>query len=99
MPLVFSSIQPYPPVAIAVFFNLAIMWGGAFPPLSCGVCHTLAAVGSLPLFKHTGGGGTTPAFSSWLVYLQFCDGLPLPCSLELRAPHPLCYMSFVVVVY
>jgi hypothetical protein len=28
-------------------------------------------------------------FSGWLVYLQFCEGLPLP---------PLCYVSFVVVV-
>jgi hypothetical protein len=28
-------------------------------------------VRSFPLSKHTGGGGTTPAFSSWRVYLHF----------------------------
>jgi hypothetical protein len=36
--------------------------------LSCGACHTLAAVGRLPLSKHTGGGGTTPTFSGRLIY-------------------------------
>jgi hypothetical protein len=39
-------------------------------------------------------GAATPAFSSCLVYLQFCEGLPLPHSLELRVPHPLCCVSF-----
>jgi hypothetical protein len=39
---------------------------------------------------------TAHAFSSWLVYLQFCEGLPLPLPLALRAPHPLCYMSFLL---
>jgi hypothetical protein len=29
-----------------------------------------AAVTSLPLYRHTGGGGATPAFSGLLVYLQ-----------------------------
>jgi hypothetical protein len=28
-----------------------------------------------------------------LIYLQFCEGFPSP-PLALRAPHPLCYMSF-----
>jgi hypothetical protein len=100
-----------------------------------------ATVTSFPLSKHTGGGGATPAFSNWLVflqftwevplphspvelssrqpplqafplqvaraatpafsgwlvYLQFCEGLPFP-PLALRAPRPLCYMSFFVVV-
>jgi hypothetical protein len=37
---------------------------------------------------------TTPAFSGRLVYLQFREGFPLPTSLALRAPHPLCYMFF-----
>jgi hypothetical protein len=70
-PFVFSSIQPYLPVAIAVLFYLEFVWGCAPPPFSGGACHTLAAVGCLPLSKHTGRGGTTPAFSSQLVYLQF----------------------------
>jgi hypothetical protein len=41
---------------------------------------------------------TTPAFSSQLVYLQFHEGVPLPTS-SLRAPCPLCYITFFVVVY
>jgi hypothetical protein len=40
-----------------------------------------------------------PAFSSLLVYLQFCEGLPLPLSLALRAPHHLCYMSFWLLFF
>jgi hypothetical protein len=43
---------------------------------------------------------TTPALSSqaWLVYLQFCEGFPSPPSLALRAPHPLCYVSFLLLL-
>jgi hypothetical protein len=69
-PFVFSSVQPYPPVAIAVLFQLEFSYGCPPPPLSGGACPTLAAVGRLPLPKHTGGGGATPTFSAWLVYLQ-----------------------------
>jgi hypothetical protein len=43
-------------------------------------------------------GATTPAFFGRLVYLQFGEGFPLSHSLELRASHPLCYVSFVVAV-
>jgi hypothetical protein len=43
---------------------------------------------------HTEGGGATPAFSGWLVYSS-CEGVPLLQSPELRAPCPLCYVSFV----
>jgi hypothetical protein len=46
------------------FFYLEFVWVGAPSLLSSGACHTLAAVGSLPVSKHTGGGGATPAFSS-----------------------------------
>jgi hypothetical protein len=53
-PFVFSSIQPYSPVAIAVLFYLESEWGGAPPLLSSGACHTLAAVGCLLFSKHTG---------------------------------------------
>jgi hypothetical protein len=53
-PFIFSSIQPYPPVAIAVFLNLEFTWGGAPPSLSHGACHTLTAVTSLPLSKVAG---------------------------------------------
>jgi hypothetical protein len=94
-PFVFSSIQPYPSVAIIVlFFYLEFMWGGAPPPLSVGMCHTLVAVGCLPFSKHTGGSRATPAFSSQLIYLHFTWGSALPPFLELRVPLPLCYMSF-----
>jgi hypothetical protein len=87
-------MQPYLPIAIAVFFYLEFVWGGAPPSLSSGACHTLATVTSLPLSKHSRGGGTTPAFPCQLGYLQFRERLPLPQSPELRAPHPLCYVSF-----
>jgi hypothetical protein len=40
----------------------------------------------------------TPAFSGRLVYLQLREGLPLHPSLALRAPHPLCYMSFLLLL-
>jgi hypothetical protein len=40
----------------------------------------------------------TPAFSSWLVYLQFHKGLLFPPSSALRAPCCLCYVSFFVVI-
>jgi hypothetical protein len=43
-PFVFSSIQPYPHVAIAVLFYLEFTWGGALPPLS-------GAQGALPSFQ------------------------------------------------
>jgi hypothetical protein len=39
-----------------------------------------ATVTSLPFCKHTGGGGATPAFSGWLVYLQIAWEVPLPQS-------------------
>jgi hypothetical protein len=70
-PFVFSSIQPYLPVAIAVLFYSEFAWGRGPPPLSSGTYHTLFTVGCLLFSKHTEGGGATPAFSSWLVYLQF----------------------------
>jgi hypothetical protein len=43
-------------------------------------------------------GAATPAFSGRLVYLQFRGGLPLPPSSALRAPHPLCYMFFLLLL-
>jgi hypothetical protein len=123
-PFVFSSIQSYSPVAIAVFFYLEFTWGGTPLPVSsgaphfshcwkpsplkahCGGCttpafsgqlvylqfmwgstplplsggafHMTTTVTSLPLSKHTAGGGATPTFSSWLVYLEFVWGSAPP---------------------
>jgi hypothetical protein len=79
-PFIFSSIQPYPPVAIAVLFCLEFTWSCAPPPLSSGACHTLVTVGCRLLSKPTGGSGATPAFSGQLVYLKFAWGI---------APSPL----------
>jgi hypothetical protein len=56
-------------------------------PTLCGVCHTLAAIGRLPLSKHTGGGGATPAFSHRLVYLQFVWSSAPPPVLWWSVPH------------
>jgi hypothetical protein len=68
------------PVTIAVCFFLLfrLRMGSAPPPLSHGACHTLAAVASLPLSKHTGGGGTTATYSGQHVYLQFTGKYPSP---------------------
>jgi hypothetical protein len=88
-------------------------------------------VTSFPLSKHTMGGGATPTFSGWHVYLQFTWEVtlhpllwsfpptatftsiptlaslffyssmrdsPLP-PLATRAPHPLCYMSFLLLLF
>jgi hypothetical protein len=49
------------------------------PPLQCAF-HTSAAVISLPISKHTGGDGTTPAFSGLLIYLLFMWEVSLPPS-------------------
>jgi hypothetical protein len=38
-------------------------------------------------------GAATPAFSDLFIY-SLCEGVPLPHSLELREPHPLCSVSF-----
>jgi hypothetical protein len=45
-----------------------------------------ATVTSLPFCKDTGEGGTTPVFSSWLVYLQIAWEVPLP-PLQWDPPH------------
>jgi hypothetical protein len=75
-PFVFSSIQPYPPVALAVFFYLEFAWG-------CALTHSLV---ELPHFschwkpspQHTGGGGATPTFSGWLFIYSLLGGVSLP---------------------
>jgi hypothetical protein len=79
-PFVFSSMQLCLPVTIAVCFFLLfrLRMGSTPPPLSHGACHTLAAVASLPLSKHTGGGGTTATYSGQHVYLQFTGKYPCP---------------------
>jgi hypothetical protein len=42
---------------------------------------------------------TAPAFCGWLVYLQFHEGLPLPSSSALKIPCPLCYVSFLLLLF
>jgi hypothetical protein len=44
-------------------------------------------------------GATTPAFSSWLVYLQFHGGFPLPPFSTQGAPPSLLYVFFVLAYY
>jgi hypothetical protein len=39
-----------------------------------------------------------PAFSGWLIYLQFREGFPLPSSSVPRAPRPLFYISFLLLI-
>jgi hypothetical protein len=87
-PFVFSSIQPHLPVAIAVLFYLEFTWGSALPPVSGGACQTLATVGCLPLSKHTGGGGATPAFSGWQCPSPLISGGAFPMTVTVVSfPH------------
>jgi hypothetical protein len=73
-PFVFSSIQPYLPVAIAVFFLFRVHVGKSpsptfwwsMPHFSC--CYKVS-----PL-QGCWAGAATPAFSGQLVYLQFAWG-------------------------
>jgi hypothetical protein len=76
-PFYFLQCTVLPSFCNCSLFLLRVAWGGAPPPVSRGVSHTLAAVTSLPFSKHTEGGGATPAFSGRLVYLQFHEGVPL----------------------
>jgi hypothetical protein len=100
-PFVFSSIEPYSPVAIAVFFLFRVHVVMCLSPTLQWTCHTLSAIGSLPLSSPTGGGGATPAFSGWLVYLQFKWGVPLPHScrvsflkLSFLCPKNILYLDY-----
>jgi hypothetical protein len=70
-------------------------WAGAtthrecpFPTLLWSCCYKLSPLQGCCL------GATTSDFSCWLVYLQFVWEVPLPHCPELRAPCPLCYVSF-----
>jgi hypothetical protein len=93
-PFVCSIIQPFPPFAIAVFFYyLQFAWRSALPLIGWSVPHFSRCYKPPPL-QGCWVGATAPAFSHQLVYLQFEWVVPLPHSLELRAPHPFCYMSF-----
>jgi hypothetical protein len=89
VPFVFSNTQPYPPFAIAIFFFLlTVHMGSAPPPLSGSHSYKLS------LSKVAGRvQQLLPSLASLLIY-RLPEELPLPHSLELRTPCPLCYMSF-----
>jgi hypothetical protein len=73
---------------------LQFMWGNVSPSLCSGAFHTAATVTSFPSSNVAGWGPPLlPSLASLFIY-SLCEGVPLPFSLELRAPHPLCYMSF-----
>jgi hypothetical protein len=67
-------------------------------PLSCGVFLSLPLLQALLLL--VAAGCVPPLLHSLarLVYLQFCEALPLPTSSMLRAPCPLCYVSFLLLL-
>jgi hypothetical protein len=68
-----------------------------FHPLQWGFPH----ITSFTCFPAPGcwAGATTPAFSCWLVFLLFQEGLQLPRFSVLRAPCPLCYMSSLLFFF
>jgi hypothetical protein len=84
------------PLSQACLFVYSSHRKWVFPPLLWSFPPTTALTG----FPAPGcwACAADPAFSSQLVYLQFCEGFLLPRSLALRVPHPLCYMSFFVIV-
>jgi hypothetical protein len=94
-PSTLGEVALHPPSSASVFIYSS-RGKCPFPPLQWCFPHP-ATFTSFPA-QGCWVGAATLAFSGWLVYLQFCEGLPLPPSLALRAPHPLCYMSFFVVV-
>jgi hypothetical protein len=77
----------------AGMFIYSLCWKWAFFPLLWSFPPPTATFTSFPA-PGCSACAAAPAFSSRLVYLQFCEGLPLPPFLVLRAPCPLCYVSF-----
>jgi hypothetical protein len=69
-----------------------------FLPHSSGTFLTLPLLQDFQL-QGCWAGAATHVFSDWLVYLQFHEELPLPSFSVLRVTGPLCYVSFLVVVY
>jgi hypothetical protein len=72
------------------------MWGSAIPPVSSGACHTSATVASLAHPKLIEGSCQSYLLQPGLFIYSLCGEVPLPLSLELKVPQPLCYMSFSV---
>jgi hypothetical protein len=71
------------------------------PFLSGGAFHMTASVTRFLCSKVAGWGPPfLPSLAALFIY-SLSEGVPLPLSLELRAPHPLCYMSlfFQLLVY
>jgi hypothetical protein len=75
---------------------LQFTWEVGLPPLLWS-CPPTATFTSFPA-PGCWACAATPAFSSRLVYLQFRERFPLPLSSVLRAPHPLCYVSFLLLL-
>jgi hypothetical protein len=71
---------------------LQFTWEVGLPPLLWSFPPTTTFI-SFPAPGCWVGAAATPAFSGQLVYLQFREGF-LPHLSALRAPCPLCYMSF-----
>jgi hypothetical protein len=70
--------------------------GSGSPPLLWSFPPT-ATFTSFPAPGCWSGAAAACAFSSRLVYLQFCEGFPSPPSV-LRVPCPLCYVSFLLLL-
>jgi hypothetical protein len=106
VPFVFSSIQPYPPFAIAVLFlNLQFVWGVTLPhsPVELSIDCRLPLLQVFPSPSTLGEVAPHLSSPAHLFIYSLPEGLPsstlwsrgtLPSStLWSRAPCPLCYMS------
>jgi hypothetical protein len=83
------------------FLRLACLFtahvGSGSSPLSCGVFFPPLLLQAFPLLIAGCVLLLLPTLAQ-LVYLQFCEGFPLPHSLVLRVPHPLCCVSFLLLL-
>jgi hypothetical protein len=72
---------------------------GSVPsPLSSGAFLTQPLLQAF-VFQGCWVGVAIPAFSSWLVYLQFCKGLPLPSSQCSGHPTPFATCLLLLLLF
>jgi hypothetical protein len=91
-PSTLGEVVPHPP-SPANFFIYSLCGEVSLPP-SSGAFHMTATVASLPDSKVAGRGPPLLPSLAGLFIDSLHEELPLPHSVECRAPHPHCYVSF-----
>jgi hypothetical protein len=96
-PLLVTGHVPLLLPSLASLFIYSSCGKWAFPPLLWSFPPT-ATFTSFPA-PCCWAGATTSAFSGWLVYLQFCEGFPLPPFGAQGTLPSLLHVFFVVIAY